>query len=118
MFECSSARYFDVRSITLCGTCDDAALSRYTSGFPLTSLDSSGKSFLIFATSQLPVVFGAVTYLPLRGRHGFRFRCRIGLRLPALPSNKFAKGRFDRRRPAMLLSGDLIDLLDNFFFDY
>ena len=26
MFECSSCRYFDPRSITTCGTCDDAAV--------------------------------------------------------------------------------------------
>src|SRR5215207_6724271 len=61
MFECSSARYFEPRSITTCGTCDEAALSRYTRGFPLTVWDSTGKSFLIFSTSQLPIVLTAVT---------------------------------------------------------
>src|SRR5688572_16606262 len=60
MFECSSATYFDVRSITACGTCDEAALSRYTSGFPFTSRASTGKSFLTLSTSQLLIVFTAV----------------------------------------------------------
>src|SRR6186713_3215417 len=64
MFECSSARYFDVRSITDCGTWDDAALSRYTSGFPFTVCDSTGKSFRIFSTSHLGISVTAFIQIP------------------------------------------------------
>src|SRR5436190_4528096 len=60
MFECSSARYFDVRSITSCDTCDEAPLSRYTSGLSLTVCDKTGKSLRIFSTSHLLIVFTAV----------------------------------------------------------
>ena len=48
--------------MTTCGTCDEDELSRYTSGFPFTVCDSTGKSFLILSTSQLlPIVLTAVT---------------------------------------------------------
>ena len=55
--------------MTTCGTYDDAALSRYTRGFPFTVCDSTGKSFLIFSTSQLlPIVLTAVTAYYLLAR--------------------------------------------------
>src|SRR5687768_787928 len=117
MFECSSRRYFDPRSTTTCGTCDEAALSRYTSGFPFTVCDSTGKSFLTFSTSQLLIVFTAVMVMtpclrPCRGdgpgfcrlRSG---RCCGGLFLFSF--DKFAQCFLDHRGPPVLLAGDLVD---------
>src|SRR5215218_5787869 len=77
MFECSSAKYFEPRSITDCGTCDDAALSKYTSGFPFTVCDRTGKSARIFSTSHAFIVDTAFMFGNLLSR-GARFTvCRV-----------------------------------------
>src|SRR5207302_10219025 len=52
MFECSCSIYCAPRSITITGSCEEAALSRYSSGLPFTVWRSTGKSFRMRSTSQ------------------------------------------------------------------
>src|SRR5712692_10534693 len=52
--------YWLPRSITICGTCEDAALSRYTSGLPWTVWLSTGKSLRIRSTSQTSTGLGLI----------------------------------------------------------
>src|SRR5712691_6450524 len=52
--------YWLPRSITICGTCEDAALSRYTSGFPCTVWLSTGKSLRMRSTSQTSTGLGLI----------------------------------------------------------
>src|SRR5712692_6596458 len=52
--------YWLPRSITICGTCEDAALSRYTSGLPWTVWLSTGKSLRMRSTSQTSTGLGLI----------------------------------------------------------
>src|SRR5713226_2712717 len=52
--------YWLPRSITICGTCEDAALSRYTSGLPCTVWLSTGKSLRMRSTSQTSTGLGLI----------------------------------------------------------
>src|SRR6185369_13525714 len=47
------------RSMTTCGTCDEAELSRYTSGLPFTVCCRTGKSARMRSTSHVPATTGS-----------------------------------------------------------
>src|SRR6476661_3954266 len=104
MFECSSARYFEPRSITACGTCDEAALSRYTSGFPFTVCDRTGKSALIRSTSHVLIVDTAFMFgnLCIR-RYRLLTACRALLPWPRPALSPRTLPRVSRRASPLVL---------------
>src|SRR5882762_7542056 len=64
------------RSITTCGTCDEAALSRYTSGLPLTVWRSTGKSSRMRCTSKPTSCVFVKTYFSIVA---MRLRFKAGI---------------------------------------
>src|SRR5829696_204776 len=78
MFACSLDWYCTIRSITCLGIWLEAALSRKTSGFPLTSSPRIGKSSRMRSTSNAPgrcsaaLCIAVISRFPLRRRAGLR----------------------------------------------